>query len=82
MKKFDKNFFKVFFIIFLGHLKIHIGSFFKNLYTYFGMCPIWRWENFEKSSPFFLHFFLFIKSPILNNILSYTFPDKHHLKIF
>ena len=31
---------------------------------------------------FFKKIFLFLKSPILNNILSYLFPDKDHLKNF
>jgi len=44
----------------------------------------WRSESVCKiiSEFFFQKFFLFIKSPILNNILSYLFPDKDHLKNF
>ena len=44
----------------------------------------WRSESVCKiiSEFFFKKFFLFIKLPILNNNLSYLFPDKDHLKNF
>ena len=44
----------------------------------------WRSESVCKiiSELFFQNFFLFIRSPILDNILSYLFPDKDHLKNF
>ena len=51
------------------------------LFTYYIKVLIGEVKQFAKLSLnfFFKKIFLFIKSPILNNILSYLFPDKDHL---
>ena len=43
----------------LEHSKMHIGSFFKNFYTFWNASYlVLEIENFEKSSPFFIWIFL------------------------
>ena len=45
----------------LGHSKMHIGSFFKNFYTFWNVSYlVLEIENFEKYSPFFIWIFFII----------------------